>query len=650
VAVHPEDERYKSLQGKTVVVPLVQREVKVIADSFVDITFGTGCLKVTPAHDPNDYLIGKRHGLPFVTIMDETAHLTKVTGVYAGLSREQAREKVLQDLKAQGLLEKEEPYLHSVGHCDRCGVAVEPRLSSQWFVNAAELAKEAIRVVECGEIRIIPSEWEKTYYEWMRNIRPWCISRQLWWGHRIPVWYCESCKEMIAQKVDPSQCPKCGSRSLKQDEDVLDTWFSSGLWPISTMGWPEATFDLRTFYPTDVLETGFDILFFWVARMIMMGLKMTGKIPFHTVYLHPMVRDEYGQKMSKTKGNVKDPLEIINRTGADSLRFTLAAMAVHGRDVLLSDSRIEGYRNFVNKIWNATRFVLMNFADVKQENKELSNEINQWIWSRLNAVKADVNVALDQYRFFDAANRLYQFIWSDYCDWFLEFTKSEQEFTRRQQSGDSTAVQVLEAALRLLHPLMPFVTEELWHKLPLKPEAVSISVAPYPQANDKENYPATEKKIGRIISIVEAVRSKRGENQLSPAATIRLALHASHKILEDIKPFASLICKLVKVSDIQFDSSEAGASKGQVMLAVEDLQVTIPREDLINTEKETERVSVEISQMTAELDRAVSKLKNSDFMSKAPPDVIEGVRARSQALERKLTALRAYFEELKSSK
>ena len=365
VAVHPDDERYAGFHGDQVLVPLVKRPIPVIQDAYVERGFGTGALKITPGHDPNDAVIGKRHGLPVLSIMDERAHLNALAGPYQGLSREKAREKILEDLKAQGLLEKEEEHVNNVGHCDCCGTVVEPRVSAQWFVNAEVLAKPAIEVVEKKEIRIIPEEWEKTYFEWMRNIRPWCISRQLWWGHRIPVWYCK-CGEMTAAVVDPDKCPKCGSAEIRQEEDVLDTWFSSGLWPFSTLGWPKDTADLKTFYPNDVMETGFDILFFWVARMIMLGMKMVGKIPFHTVYLHPMVRDEYGQKMSKTKGNVKDPLEIIDRMGADSLRFTLAIMAVHGRDVLLSDSRIEGYRNFVNKIWNASRFVMMHFSEVKK--------------------------------------------------------------------------------------------------------------------------------------------------------------------------------------------------------------------------------------------------------------------------------------------
>lgn len=644
VAVHPEDERYRALHGKMLLLPLMNREIPIVADDYVDKSFGSGAVKITPGHDPNDYALGKRHHLKIISIMDDRAFLTAEAGPYQGLSREKARERVLEDLKSQGLLLKEEDHVHNVGHCDRCGTVVEPRVSAQWFVNAEELAKEAIRVVEAKEIRIIPEEWEKTYFEWMRNIRPWCISRQLWWGHRIPAWHCEKCHEITVAVEAPSHC-KCGSDAIKQDEDVLDTWFSSGLWPISTLGWPDSTSDLKTFYPTDVMETGFDILFFWVARMIMLGIKMTGKIPFHTVYLHPMVRDEYGQKMSKTKGNVKDPLEFISTVGADALRFTLAAMAVHGRDVLLSDARIEGYRNFVNKIWNASRFVRMHFSEVTETNIDDKNEINQWIWSRLNAAKTEINTALEQYRFFDAANRVYHFIWSEYCDWFIEFIKSKDEMERRKQTKESTALQVLEESLRLLHPLMPFVTEEIWQGLTIRTQEKSISLAAYPETDPKQNYPAAERRIGRAIRLIEAIRSKRGENNLEPHAEISLILHCEQSVLHELKPFVDLIQTLVKAKALTL-TSEAPNAKNQVVIPLDDVTALVPREDLIDLQTELARVHKELEGAKGEWKRAREKLGNEAFRSKAPKEVLDGVAEKSVVLEKKILSLEQYLKEL----
>ncbi len=647
VAIHPEDERYAAWHGAKVVVPLIGRAIPVIQDAYVDRAFGTGALKITPAHDPNDYLIGKKHGLGSLSVMNERAVLNENAGPYKDLTREKAREKILADLQAQGLLVKEEDHLHNVGHCDRCNTVVEPRESAQWFVNAKVLAEPAIEAVETKQIKIIPEEWEKTYFEWMRNIRPWCISRQLWWGHRIPVWYCASCQHMMTAVQDPTACEKCGAKELTQDEDVLDTWFSSGLWPFSTMGWPKDTADFKTFYPNSVMETGFDILFFWVARMIMLGKKMTGQFPFHTIYLHPMVRDEYGQKMSKTKGNVKDPLEIIDTCGADALRFTLASMAVHGRDVLLSDARIEGYRNFVNKIWNASRFVLMHFGEMTEARSDRGNEINRWIWSRLSEAKKEVNTALEQYRFFDAANRLYHFIWSDYCDWFLEFIKPELE--ARKAAKDSTAVQVLEEALRLLHPLMPFVTEEVWQRLPLKGSQISISVAEYPAFVAADHDAETEKRVGRVIAIVDAIRSKRGENNVSPAVEIDAAVSVPKSVAKDIAPFEDLIRRLGKVQSLEWST---GTKDGKYVVvpityANEPIEIRIPRDQLLDIETEKKRAQKELEGAEGELARAIARLASPGFVGKAPPEVIAGAQERQKALETKIASLKVYLADLK---
>jgi len=646
VAVNPEDERYLTFHGKKVKLPLRDTLIPVIADEYVDKAFGTGALKITPAHDPNDYLIGKKHKLPVVAIFDDTARMNEAAGPeFLGLSREKARDQVLEKLNAQGLLVKEEPHVHNVGHCDRCNTVVEPKISDQWFVNAAELAKEAIRVVEEKKITILPAEWEKVYFEWMRNIRPWCVSRQLWWGHRVPAWHCKRCTRITVAVDVPRSCGHCQSKDIHQDEDVLDTWFSSGLWPFSTLGWPKESQDMKAYYPTDIMETGFDILFFWVARMIMLGLKMTGEVPFRTVYLHPMVRDEFGQKMSKTKGNVKDPLEFISQMGADPLRFTLAAMAVHGRDVLLSEARIEGYRNFVTKIWNASRFVLMHFSEVKNARSDWNNEINQWIWSRLNEATRDVTIALEQYRFFDAANRLYHFIWSEYCDWFLEFIKSPAELDRRKQYRDSTALEVLEQALRLLHPLMPFVTEELWHKLPLRSEARSIAVAAYPVYDPKRTFPNAERRLGRVIRLVDAVRSKRGESGLPPASEIAISVFAAGPVMAELRPFEQMIVKLTKAKKVDWAVTRPEL-KGMVLLTLDDAEIFIPVTDLVSIADEKVRVQAELEGLRGELTRASEKLANPTFKDKAPKDVVDGVLARKDVVAKKIESLTQYLQEL----
>ncbi len=647
VAIHPEDARYSSWHGKSVLVPLLNRRIPVIQDEYVDRNFGTGSLKITPAHDPNDYVLGKKHSLPMISVFDERAVMNESAGSYQGLSRDKAREKILADLQAQGLLVKEEDHMHNVGHCDRCSTIVEPRLSAQWFVNAQVLAQPAIEAVEKKEIRIIPEEWEKTYFEWMRNIRPWCISRQLWWGHRIPIWYCAGCQHAMTSVQDPTECEKCGDKRLRQDEDVLDTWFSSGLWPFSTLGWPKETADFKAFYPNDVMETGFDILFFWVARMIMLGKKMTGEFPFHTIYLHPMVRDEYGQKMSKTKGNVKDPLEIVQTAGADALRFTLASMAVHGRDVLLSDARIEGYRNFVNKIWNASRFVLMHFDHVTKENVDRKSEVNRWIWSRLNETKKEVNSAIEQYRFFDAAGALYHFIWNDYCDWFLEFIKPELEV--RKSAAESTAVGVLEEALRLLHPLMPFITEEVWQRLPLRAAQISISQAEYPVYRPDDKDEVTERRVGRAIAVIDAIRSKRGESGLSSAVEIDASIEAAVDVVSELRPFEELIRRLGRLKSLGWARPK---NTKDVVIATtfgnEPIEIRIPREQLLDLVAEKKRAEKELEGTQAELDRAIARLGSSGFVDKAPAEVIEGAKARKLALEQKVASLKKYLKELET--
>lgn len=648
VAVHPEDDRFRDFHGKEVMVPLVGRAIPVILDTYVDMQFGTGALKITPGHDPNDYIVGKKHNLPIINLMDENAVLNKEAGAYQGLDRQKARLKVLEDLAKQELLVKEENHNHNVGHCDRCGTVVEPKVSAQWFVKAEELAKDAIRAVESKEIRIVPEEWEKTYFEWMRNIRPWCISRQLWWGHRIPVWYCQQCEEAHVGLEAPTVCKKCGETKLRQDEDVLDTWFSSGLWPISTLGWPKNSQDLKAFYPTSVLETGFDILFFWVARMIMLGMKMAGKIPFHTVYLHPMVRDEHGQKMSKTKGNVVDPLEISDRLGTDALRFFLSWNAFHGRDMRVSDEGVESCKFFVNKIWNASRFVLMHFGDVKQSNVDLSNEVNQWIWSRLNHIKEEVNRSLDQYRFFEAAQALYHFIWSEYCDWFIEFIKSKDELEARKAAKESTAVEVLEEAIRLLHPFMPFVTEKLWQEMPIREQSkVSICIASYPAVDNSKKFPVAEERLARVIRLIEQVRTTRGLHQLSPATEISLSVSslAGDSLLFELSPFKELIKKMGKLKELDFKTQEF-PKETHLSIVMRDLKLFIPKSDLGDLTKELSRKRKELQEKTEALRRADEKLRNEKFINSAPQAVKEGVVKQKMDLKREVEALEQYLADL----
>ncbi len=635
VAVHPEDARYHEFHGKKVLVPLLNREVPVVTDAYVDKEFGTGVLKITPGHDLNDAEVAKRHRLATISIFDEGARVNEQGGVYQGLTREKAREKILEDLAAAGLLDADTNHAQTVPTCDRCTTVLEPRLSPQWYVNAQVLAQPALEAVRSGAIQIIPKEWEKTYFNWMENIRPWCISRQLWWGHRLPVWLCAACGEYTASVGTAKVCRKCSSTQLTQEDDVLDTWFSSGLWPFSTLGWPEETAELAKFYPNSVLETGFDILFFWVARMIMLGMKMTGKIPFHTVYLHPMVRDEYGQKMSKTKGNVKDPLEIIGTVGADALRFTLASLSVHGRDVLLSDSRIQGYRNFVNKIWNASRFVQMNFGSLREAKSDRGDEVNQWIWSALKKTTEAVNQALDGYRFFEAADRLYHFIWSEYCDWYLELIKTDTE--ARRERKDSTAIEVLEQALRLLHPVMPFVTEEIWQRLPIRLAAKSISLAPYPKGESMQAYPEAAARMDRVVALVEAIRNVRGENNVAPAVQLKIT------VTGPVQDQVDLIGRLAGAKVVW---AATAAAEGRVFLTGPDWNVFIEREGLIDPVAEKAKVAKEIEETHSSMGRANQKLKNSDFCDKAPPEVIQGVREHRDLLEKKLQSLRAYLKEL----
>ena len=637
VAVNPEDKRYEADIGRMVILPVVEREIPVIADPYVDIEFGTGCLKITPAHDFNDFEIGLKHGLGQIKVIDEEGRMNEDAGPYRGMDRFECRERIIEDFKRDGILLKVEDYHHMVGHCYRCKTIVEPNLSLQWFVKTKPLAQTAIEAVRDGSTRIIPEVWEKTYFEWMENIRDWCISRQIWWGHRIPAWYCETCKEVIVAKETPAFCPKCGSDHLRPETDVLDTWFSSALWPFSTMGWPKETQELRRFYPTSVLVTGFDILFFWVARMMMMGLKFMGNVPFRDVYIHGLVRDERGEKYSKTRGNVVDPLDLIDRFGADALRFTLAALTMPGSDLKLSEARTEGYRHFVNKIWNASRFALMNLNDSVNiqggiYTKDSYSLPDQWIQGRLNQTIRDVYKSLENYKFNEASHALYQFIWHEFCDWYLELIKPylyQDEDVKRKTLTQETLLKVLDATLRLLHPFMPFVTEEIWQQLPLRKEDGSIMKAGFPKPDERFDDNQVADEMGSVIEIITALRNIRGEMNVPPGdrivAIFRTQEEEVGKRVERNKLF---IQNLAKVKELIIGDN-IGKPVYSAFALVRDVEIFVPM-DRSRIEEEAKRLQKEILKTEKEIAFVVKKLSNEQFLSKAPSEVVQEVKDKAQ--------------------
>jgi valyl-tRNA synthetase len=621
VAVHPEDERYKPYHGMKLRLPLVGRQIPVITDERVEVEFGTGAVKVTPAHDPVDFELGKTHQLEQVIVIDGAGKMTKEAGAeFEGMDRFECREKVVALLQEQKFLKKTEEYQHAVGHCYRCKTISEPHLSWQWFVKIAPLAKEAIRVVEEGEIRFIPSNWAKTYFEWMYNIHDWCISRQLWWGHRIPAWYCQGCDQVIVSFNPPSECPECQGDKLVQDDDVLDTWFSSALWPFGTMGWPEKTKDLQAFYPTTLMSTGFDIIFFWVARMIMMGLKFMGDIPFREVFINGLVRDFKRRKMSKSEGNVVDPIEMIETYGTDALRFTLAALAVPGMDISLSEERMAGYRAFVNKIWNASRFVLMNLE--KGESEEKAEELTlteRWIRSRLARVISELNLALEEYKFYEAADKLYHFVWHEFCDWYLELVKPA--LIKENRTSKAVLLDSLDQILRLLHPFMPFVTEEVWHHLPSS--GTSLALAPFPQAREEWVDEESERTMKQLQDLIVEIRTIRAENRIPPKQKISLWLKSSHrKELDSVIAHKDLVKVLANVQ--QIDILEEFEKRERFLKGVSgSLEVGIPLEKgQVDLEQERKRLEKEIKKLDVEIQKIETRLKNEDFMKRAPADVI----------------------------
>jgi valyl-tRNA synthetase len=664
VAVHPDDHRYQKFVGRKVIVPMLGREIPVIADDYVTRDFGTGALKITPGHDPNDYEIGQRHGLPVLTMLDREAKVTAIGGPYAGLDRFECRKKLWADMQAAGLVIKEEPYTLNVPHSQRGGEIIEPMVSEQWFVKIAPLAKAAEAAVREGRIRIIPEHFEKVYYNWMENIKDWCISRQLWWGHRIPVWYCDDCGKQTCTREDPTQCAHCGSKNIRQDPDVLDTWFSSGLWPFSTLGWPEETPDYKYFYPTTMMETGYDILFFWVARMIMDGLEFTGQVPFSTVYLHGLVRNEDGQKMSKSKDTGIDPLPVMEEFGTDALRFTLLVGSTPGNDTNLSLKKVEGNRNFANKIWNAGRFVISAINALTPTPLPISGERGQrgegewtladsWIWARLYALICDVERQFQAYQYGEAGRQIYEFFWSDFADWYVEVAKLQMQKEETRDQTVVTLVRVLDMCLRLLHPFTPFVTEELWGYLhqavlhsPLSalaaewPEA--LIVAAWPEAHAEEGWEAEKvADFALIQDTIRSIRNLRAEKKVSPAKRIPATLVGGAKT-SLLKEQSAMISALAGLDYSQFSVLESLDTKleNSLALVVGPVEIYVPLSGMLDLEEERKRLEKELTETQVQIDR-LEKLLGSDFANKAPAQVVQKERERLAAFQERAEKLRA---------
>ncbi len=651
VAVNPDDERYAGYVGKSVILPVVEKQIPIIGDSYVDTSFGTGVLKVTPAHDVNDFEIGKRHNLDVVRVMDDDGKMNENGLHYKGMDRFECRERIVEELREKGLLEKIEPYALGVGKCYRCKTVVEPALSMQWFLRMKPLAEPAIELVRTHRIRIIPEMWEKVYFEWMENIKDWCISRQIWWGHRIPVWYCDNCKKTIVAVEAPQSCPECGG-TVHQESDVLDTWFSSGLWPFTTLGWPENTDDLKTFYPTSLLITGFDILFFWVARMIMMGYRFMGDVAFKEVYIHALVRDAEGKKMSKSKGNVIDPLTMIDQYGTDAFRFSLAMLAAQGRDILLSEERIEGTRNFVNKIWNASKLAFNFIGDgTAKATKEPSAFIpDQWIRSRVQAVISEVSESIDTYRFNDAANTLYNFVWHEFCDWYLELIKPNL-YGRVETYDTEKTRSVLRATLtdilKLLHPLMPFVTEELYQRMPGR-DAESIMISPFPIHNPEEVDEESEAAMDLVMGIIDTIRNIRGETGIAPNIKIDAVIRANGRapLLKEYEPY---IKELARVERLSF--TEGAIPEKTAIGIYKGVEVSVPIADIIDVAAELTRIVKELAKIEEDITKIFNKLNNRAFREKAPREVIEKnetAYAELQEKKEKLLASRKVMETLRA--
>ncbi|BAD39351.1 valine--tRNA ligase [Symbiobacterium thermophilum] len=671
VAVNPEDERYKHLVGKMLRHPATGREIPIIADEYVDPAFGTGCVKITPFHDPNDFEIGLRHGLEMPQVIGPKGEMTEAAGKYAGLDRYECRRRIVADAEAEGWLVKVEEHQHAVGCCARCGTVIEPLISRQWYVKMKPLAEPAIRAVESGQIKIVPERFTKVYLHWMENIQDWCISRQIWWGHRIPVWYCDDCGHLTVSETDPTRCEKCGSANIRQDEDALDTWFSSALWPFSTLGWPDDTADLRYFFPTDVLVTGYDILFFWVARMIFSSLELTGKIPFHTVVLHGLVRDAQGRKMSKSLGNGVDPIDVIDQYGTDALRFMLVTGSSPGNDIRFHTERVENARNFANKLWNASRFVLMNLADWQPaaEGAALQYDVaDRWIRHRFNEAARAVNELLGEYQYGEAARTIYDFIWSEFCDWYIELVKPRlyNPADPTRAAAQETLARVLEGTLRLLHPFMPYITEAIWQKLPLRSPQVetapeiaraagrdalppSISVTAYPTPVEGWADAEANERMALIIDTIRALRSIRAEFRLGEHTRIDAVVMAtSDQALAILNEGRAFIENLGKTGQLTIQPVAEAKPKNAAAAVVTGAEIYVPLGGLIDLPKEIERLTKELTTTGDELAKLEKKLSNEGFLTKAKPEVVEKTREEAAALAEKRQALENRLAMLRS--
>jgi len=634
VAVHPEDERYTELVGKNVILPIVNKAIPVVADTYVEMDFGTGVVKITPAHDPNDFEVGLRHDLPVITVTTEDGHMNELAGKYEGMTIMECRKAIVADLEEGGFLVKVEPLVHNVGTCYRCGTTIEPRVSLQWFVAMKALAAPAIEAVKNGTTQFVPERFEKTYFHWLENIRDWCISRQLWWGHRIPAWYCENCGEMIVGREDPTVCPKCGGTHLRQDEDTLDTWFSSALWPFSTLGWPDKTPELAYFYPTNTLVTGYDIIPFWVMRMMFSGLEQTGEVPFDRILIHGLVRDEKGRKMSKSLGNGIDPLKVIEEYGADALRFMLATGNSPGNDMRFMPDKVESSRNFANKLWNAARFVLMNIGD---EDVELSlpdtlTMEDKWILSKFNTLVKAVTDNLEKFELGIAVQKLYDFIWDSYCDWYIELCKSRLQ-GEDASNAKRVLVYVMTGMLQLLHPFMPFVTEEIWQTLPHSGETLMCTA--WPQYDDALSFTAEEREMERIMEAVRAVRNRRAEMNVPPSKKAELFIETAFE--QTFQNGAPFMMRLASASAVQV--GESFAVDGAVSIVTSDATIKIPMNELVDLAAEKARLQKERDNVQKQLDGVNARLANKAFTDKAPKQIVDTAREQAARLEEKLALL-----------
>ena len=646
VAVNPSDERYKDLVGKTLTLPLVGREIPIVADDYVDVDFGTGVVKITPAHDPNDFQVGLRHNLPVINVMTDDAKIVEDYPKYAGMDRYEAREAIVKDLDEGGFLVKIEKHDHNVGTCYRCHSTVEPRVSKQWFVKMDELAGPAIECVKSGKTKFVPERFNKIYYHWMENIRDWCISRQLWWGHRIPAYYCDECGEVTVAKEMPEKCPKCGCTHLHQDEDTLDTWFSSALWPFSTLGWPDKTPELDYYFPTNTLVTGYDIIFFWVARMIFSSVEQMNSQPFDTVFIHGIVRDENGVKMSKSLGNGIDPLLVIDQYGADALRMFLATGNSPGNDMRYSEKRVEACRNFANKLWNASRFVHMNIDDydVKNELPATLETEDRWILHTLNNVAKEVNENLEKFELGIALSKIYDFIWNSYCDWYIELCKARlQSEGETAQNARQVLIYVLDKILKLLHPFMPFITEEIWQTIPHDTEGKTVMLEKYPEYDPSLDFPSEAEEMMKVMEAITAIRTQRNEMNVPPSKKAKLFIATA--IPETFSNGEQFFKKLASASEVEI--SDSFDIDGAVTVVTSDAKIYIPMEELVDKEAELKRLNKELKQVEKMLAQDEGKLNNPGFMSKAPEKVIEKIKGQAEKEREKIALIHAAMDALK---